>query len=110
MFQIIGIVGSWCATGGNTQALTLGFGCATYLDYHYALISSPHSAATEEFLGADRTTPLSAYNFLSSLYSRGLVKRRGWSCSLREEQEFIKEYLQRGKKTHTTEHRWLADG
>lgn len=37
----------------------------------------PFSEAAEEFLGAVRTTPLSAYEFLSSPHSRGSVVGRG---------------------------------
>lgn len=72
-------VSPWCARRETTQtkALTWGFGDAAYWDHHYALISSPHSEAAEEFLGADRTTPLSAYDFLSSLHIRGLLVRKG---------------------------------
>jgi len=95
--------------GENTQtpALTWGFGDAAYLNYHYALIIS-HREAAEEFLGADRTTPLSAYDCLSSLHSTGSVVRRGRVVlqSSRETRVYWGVAATRGKKTH--ERRCLA--
>lgn len=55
----------------QTKALTWGFGDAAYWDHHYALISSPHSEAAEEFLGADIGPLLSLHTIFSPLSTVG---------------------------------------